>query len=456
MSTKETIQAAIHVLEESRGKLSIREAARRYKVPYATLHDHFSSRDTRIGAGQPTLLTADEETESSLLRTIPDIEDLLQPLEDAIHQYLIPALTGRPACSSIERDLLALPVRLGGLGLNNPSSLSSECYQASVRITAPLAALIVSQEKDSTVDHDATLKTKKEINKRNRHLQEEKFKNVYDHLTPELKRSVDLAKEKGSSSWLSVLPLEEHGFLLHKGEFRDALAIRYGWTPNNIPHYCNCGSQFTISHAMMCHKGGFPTIRHNEIRDITASLLTEVCNNVATEPPLQPLSGESMTARSTNTEDEARADIRARGFWSARQDAFFNIRVFYPNAPSYRTKDLSAVYKRHEQDKKRQYGQRIREVEHGVFTPLVFSTTGGMGREAMTFYKRLADMLTQKRQQPYSTVIGWLRCRLSFTSIRASIMCIRGSRSSHHHPIIAADSNISLATSEGQIPSMAA
>ena len=149
---------------------------------------------------------------SFLLRTIPDINDLLQPLEDAIHQHLIPALTGRPACSSIERDLLALPVRLGGLGLNNPSSLFSECYQSSVRITAPLAALIVSQEKDSTVDHDAIMKTKKEINKRNCHRQEEKSNRVYDHLTPELKRCVDLAKEKGSSSWLSVLPLEEHGF----------------------------------------------------------------------------------------------------------------------------------------------------------------------------------------------------------------------------------------------------
>ncbi len=35
-----------------------------------------------------------------------------------------------------------------------------------------------------------------------------------------------------------------------------------------------------------------PTIRYNEIRDITASLLTEVCHNVATEPPLQPLTGK--------------------------------------------------------------------------------------------------------------------------------------------------------------------
>ena len=50
---------------------------------------------------------------SYLSRTIPDIAELLQPLEDTIHQHLIPALTGRPPCSRIERDLLALPVRQG-------------------------------------------------------------------------------------------------------------------------------------------------------------------------------------------------------------------------------------------------------------------------------------------------------------------------------------------------------
>ena len=65
---------------------------------------------------------------------------------------------------------------------------------------------------------------------------------------------------------------------------------------------------------MICHMGGFPTIRHNEIRDITASLLTEVCNNVATEPLLQPLSGESMTARSANTEGSATSNFGVRDF----------------------------------------------------------------------------------------------------------------------------------------------
>ena len=76
-------------------------------------------------------------------------------------------------------------------------------------------------------------------------------------------------------------------------------------------------AQFTVDHAMICHMGDFPTICHNVICYITASLLTEVCNNVATKPPLQPLSGESMTARSANTDDGARVDIHASGFWNA-------------------------------------------------------------------------------------------------------------------------------------------
>ena len=131
--------------------------------------------------------------------------------------------------------------------------------------------------------------------------------------------------------------------------------------------------------------GGFPTIRHNEIRDITASLLTEVCSNVATEPALQPLSGESMAARTANTDDGARVDIRARGFWNGMQDAFFDVRVFYPNASSYRSQSLASVYRRHEQAKKREYGERIRNVERGVFTPLVLSSTGGMEERLKRF-----------------------------------------------------------------------
>ena len=166
-----------------------------------------------------------------------------------------------------------------------------------------------------------------------------------------MKRCVDLTKEHGSSSWLSVLPLSEQGFYLHKGEFKDALCLRYGWSLSNTPQLCNCGKAFTVNHAMVCHMGGFPTIRHNEIRDLTASLLTEVCPNVAIEPHLQPLSGESFRLASTNTDDGARLDVRARGFWNTRQDAFFDVRVFHPNAPSNSSRSLPAAYKKHEEER---------------------------------------------------------------------------------------------------------
>ena len=85
--------------------------------------------------------------------------------------------------------------------------------------------------------------------------------------------------EKGASTWLTVLPLTDHGFTLHKSAFQDALALRYGWTPSKLQTKCECGHAFTVDHALSCAKGGFPTIRHNEIRDITASLLTEVCSD---------------------------------------------------------------------------------------------------------------------------------------------------------------------------------
>ena len=63
-------------------------------------------------------------------------------------------------------------------------------------------------------------------------------------------------------------------------------------------------------------------MRHNDLRDITAELLSKVCNDVAIEPPLQSLSGEVITPQSANRQDDARADIHARGFWGRRQSAF--------------------------------------------------------------------------------------------------------------------------------------
>ncbi len=136
--------------------------------------------------------------------------------------------------------------------------------------------------------------------------------------------------------------------------------------------------------------------------------------------------------------DKARLDIKARGVWNPTQDAFLDVRVFHPNAPCYRSKDTATIHKQHEAAKKREYNQRVQNVKHGVFTPLVFSTTGSMGKEGTTFYKRLADMLSRKHQENKKnhTLLSWdwIRCRLSFAIIRSAIMCIRGTTNLRREP----------------------
>ena len=135
---------------------------------------------------------------------------------------------------------------------------------------------------------------------------------------------------------------------------------------------------------------GFPTLRHNEIRDITASLLKEVCSDVCVEPDLQPVTHNQLDGASANSQDGARLDLSANGVWGGRHEkTFFDVRIFNPIAPSNRGLSPAATYRKHECEKKCAY-ERVREVEHSSFTPLVLSASGGMGTEATIFYKRLA------------------------------------------------------------------
>ena len=118
--------------------------------------------------------------------------------------------------------------------------------------------------------------------------------------------------------------------------------------------------------------------------------MSEVCPNVATEPTLQAVSNERFVHRSANTESGARLDVRAQGFWGVHhQQAYFDVRVFNPLAATNRQSTLSTCFRTHDREKCRVYGQRVREIERGSFTPLVFSALGGMSRPTEITYKRL-------------------------------------------------------------------
>ena len=78
------------------------------------------------------------------------------------------------------------------------------------------------------------------------------------------------------------------------------------------------------------------------------------------------------------------------------QPKFVYVRVFHPNAPSYCNSNIPSIYWRNEQEKERQYGDCVREVKNPSFIPLVFATSGDMGREATVFYHCLAGLLSCK------------------------------------------------------------
>ena len=253
-------------------------------------------------------------------------------------------------------------------------------------------------------------------------------------MNEEEKRRHDANQESGSYNWLTALPLKEQGYDLNKEQFWDAMRIRYNWELPKLASICACGNKFNLAHALSCKKGGFVTIRHNEIRDITASLLSEVCRDVRKEPPLIELTGEQMEERTANTTKEARLDISALGFWTPGQKAFFDVRVFDLNAMRYRNKELKRCYETNEEEKKKQYNQRVLQVENATFSPLVFSTHGGMGRECRKFYQRLSEMVADKRDVAVSDATSFVRTRISFSLLRSMLLCLRGSRTTRRLP----------------------
>ena len=389
-----------------------------------------------------------------LSRVVPDISHLLVPLDNVLRTNLIPAITGRPPPNDFECDLFGLPARHGGLGIRTPSKNADRELQSSEKVTLTLKDHILDQDREYgyNIINDQLL-NKANVSKDNKKRNQQEADSIYQQLPDRLQKAVDLARVKGASTWLTVLPLTEHGFTLHKSAFHDALALRYGWTPSRMPSKCECGcgNTFNVEHALSCAKGGFPSLRHNEVRDITASLLTEVCSEVCVEPDVQPVTSDQLNGASANRQDGARLDVSANGVWGGRfQKTYFDVRVFNPLAPSNRNQAPASVYRKHELEKKRAYQQRIQEVEHSSFTPLVLSATGGMGNEATIFYKRLASLLSQKWDFPYSTTLCWLWCRLCYSLLRSSIQAIRGARSSQGHAV-RSPTAIDLVTIESHI-----
>ena len=81
---------------------------------------------------------------------------------------------------------------------------------------------------------------------------------------------------------------------------------------------------------------------------------------------------------------------------------YFDVRVCHLNVESYRDLEPQQIYCLRENEKKRQYLSRVLDIEHGTFTPLIFTTTGATGKECLNYHSRQAELIAMKKGEDYA------------------------------------------------------
>ena len=160
------------------------------------------------------------------MRTIPGLENYLQPLEDVISKDFLPDLLGCPIKQEI-RKLISLPPRLGGMVIINPIKAAVEEFKYSVCLTEQLTKKIAEQDKDGSINKDSVKEARRGIAKQREKDRQKELQKILGggQLGSYEKRRIEMCLKKGASNWLSALPLNEAGFSLNKLEFRDAITL---------------------------------------------------------------------------------------------------------------------------------------------------------------------------------------------------------------------------------------
>lgn len=207
------------------------------------------------------------------------------------------------------------------------SSCSFE-YIALTTTSLPLAALIATQSKAYPSECISTQLTARAEASKSQQSSEKETAFTIRRLAPEsVQQAMDLAQEKGASSWLTCLPIQEFGFSLSRSLDSPSTRVPSGmlW-PSDMDGLLSTLLPTvpvvfpSLQQALSCPKGCFPIFRHNEMWDLTANLLTEVCHDVCIEPPLQPLTNEALLGATVINTDGAKLDVAASGFWGSRHE----------------------------------------------------------------------------------------------------------------------------------------
>jgi hypothetical protein len=372
-------------------------------------------------------------------RVTSGLSDEFIDVQKALQEDFIPALFGNPQVDDIPGQLACLPIKKAGLAIPDPTVTAVASHTASEVICGHIIAAIRGKAKFRSTDHSSTMSAGKAAYRaRNAAANQGKLDSILKKLSPERRRTILRGEQTGA--WLSTLPSIVNGTELSTQEFRDAINMRYGITPPDLPLKCDgCDQHFTMQHALSCKKGGLVIFRHNEIRDELVYLAGKAFtpSAIRDEPLIHPcrvakeVKTTPTSSASKPVSEDDRGDILIRGFWDPGTDCIIDVRVTDMDQPSQIATDPAKVLRKHENEKKRKYLQACLE-QRRHFSPFVVSTDGLLGREASCFAKRLSQKLAIKWHRPLSHVTGYVKTRLSIAIIRATHLCLRGSRIPTH------------------------
>jgi hypothetical protein len=360
----------------------------------------------------------------------------------ALHYDFLPAIFGIDEASDTLRKMASLPVKFAGLAIPDPTVTAETNWSASTVICGHIIAAIRGTTIYRSADHLSVLKTgKAEIRKRRDDCSMDEMESILRTIPKGESRTIRRGRETGA--WLSILPSTVNGTELSAQEFRDAISMRYGIVPSDLPHKCDgCDAPFTLQHALGCKVGGLVISRHNEIRDELIHMAGKAMtpSAIRDEPLIRPgrVAEKTITCPASGTDSKSskekestgesdRGDLLLRGFWARGTDCIVDVRVTDTDAKSYCHRAPDKVLESGEKLKKKKYLEACLE-QRRHFTPFICSVDGLLGREARTFAKRLAAKLAQKWQRSYSQTCGYVNARLSIAIIRATHLCMRGSR----------------------------
>ena len=365
------------------------------------------------------------------MRMERSLAHLLEPLEEAIRSVFLPAFFGSDVAISDDfRDLLALPARCAGMDFDNPVKLAPLAFADAADLARMQKELLLASSTEE-IDGKAYQQVREVCRARRRTSQNKSLAELKLRASHRLKKCIAIATGKGASAVFNTSPQEQYGFAIKaKRDYNDLCRMRYHLPLLSLPEKCVCGERYSLDHSQICRCGGLVNERHDDVKKLFALECRRVFSDVGLEPMLAPLEGEEATFRykTANRKDDARSDVRVRNFFTKKRNAFFEFRVLYPLASSYLGKNASQLFEEVAQQRRREYCQRIVEVDDGDFTPMIMFSNGCMGPEMTAVIKQLGRLIADKYGRSYAHVVTILRAKFAFALARSAIMCLRGSR----------------------------